>query len=357
MSIHTAADVVDRFTSDTFPDTTDHYKENDRILDAIYYREKPYTARKLYQGTTHRSCAPEETYERILPVLPQAGITRMADVTGLDRIGIPTILAMRPNAPTLSNSSGKGFTTVTAMVSAAMEGIELFCAEEEWRFPFDVITGSYDDLVSDGVNLPAIELLPLSSHSLFSRLSQERWVLGWDIMGQREMAVPFEMVTMIPALGEVPATFSFQIGSNGLASGNVFLEAICSALYEVIERDAVTNSNILADHDVSRLDRLMTSTIPYDTVQELLGRLEFKGITPLLFDCTVDTQIPTYEAYLLDRDIPSTGIFRGYGSHFHSRSIRYLADCQHEEHLAHLPQVHHGHKKVSPSDIIYLPVQ
>jgi ribosomal protein S12 methylthiotransferase accessory factor len=198
-----------------------------------------------------------------------------------------------------------------------MEGIELFCAEEEDRFPFSVIKASYNDLVSEGIELPDIELLPLSLHSLFGPSSRERWVLGWDIIGQREMAVPFEAVTMVSALGDVPSTFSFQIGSNGLASGNVFLEAICSALYEVIERDAVTNSNILANHNLSSLDRLEISTIPYDNVQELADRLQLKGITPILFDCTVDTQVPTYEAYLLDRDIPSTGVFRGYGSHLH----------------------------------------
>ncbi len=283
--------------------------------DAIYYRNKPHTAQKLHQGTTHRVCPPEETYERILPILPKAGITRMADVTGLDRIGIPTILAMRPNAPTLSNSSGKGFTTVAARVSAAMEGIELFCAEEEWRFPFSPIVASYNDLASDGVNLPDIELLPLSLHSLFSRSSQERWALGWDIFGQCEVAVPFETVTMVPVLGDTYPTFSFQIGSNGLASGNVLLEAICSGLYEVIERDAVTNSNILAGHDVTNMDRLRLATIPYDNVQELVERLQFKGIIPFLLDCTIDTQVPTYEAYILDRDVPSTGIFKGYGSH------------------------------------------
>lgn len=282
----------------------------------IYYRGMPHRAAKLYQGSTHRVCSPEETYDRIAPVLPRAGITRMADVTGLDRIGIPTILAMRPNAPTLSNSSGKGFTKTAAMVSAAMEGIELFCAEEE-RFDFEMVTASYNDLLSDGVTLPEPDLLALSLHSLFNPQVQERWAIGWDLIGQREMAVPFEMVTMVPVLGDTPARFNFQIGSNGLASGNVFLEAVCSGLSEVIERDSVTCSNIASGYNMARLSRIDTATISYDSVQELLCRLSAKGISAVLFDCTADTNVPTYEVYLVDNDIPSTGLFRGYGAHLH----------------------------------------
>ena len=241
----------------------------------------------------------------------------MADVTGLDRIGIPTILAMRPNAPTLSNSSGKGFTKSAAMVSAAMEGIELFCAEEEQRFQFEMVTASYNDLLSDGITLPEPDLLALSLHSLFNPQVEERWAIGWDLIGQREMAVPFEMVTMVPALGDTPARFNFQIGSNGLASGNVFLEAVCSGLSEVIERDSVTCSNFASGYDLSLLARLDTVTIPYDSVQELLSRLSAKGISAIAFDCTVDTNVATYEVYLVDNDIPSTGLFRGYGAHLH----------------------------------------
>jgi ribosomal protein S12 methylthiotransferase accessory factor len=284
----------------------------------VFYRGAPCRAAKSHAESTHRACPPAETLQRILPVLSIAGITRLADVTGLDRIGIPTILAMRPNAPTLSNSSGKGFSTVDAKVSAAMEGIELFCAEEEDRFSFDVVKATYDELDRSGM-VPPVGLLPFSRYSLFHRSVPEEWVFGWDLIGQREVAVPFEVVSMTPGHVRVRphVSFSFQVGSNGLASGNVFLEAVCSGLAEVIERDAVTCAKIRTGHDISRLPRVDLGSIRFERVRSLLERLRSKGILPIIVDCTGDTEVPVFEAYLVDDEVPSTGTYCGYGAHLH----------------------------------------
>src|SRR5215469_14560882 len=92
----------------------------------LYYRQQPHSEKKGFWQGTHRSAPPAETLGRIRPHLARCGITRIANITGLDRIGIPVTLAIRPNGKTLSNSSGKGVSLDAAMVSAAMEGIELF---------------------------------------------------------------------------------------------------------------------------------------------------------------------------------------------------------------------------------------
>ena len=57
------------------------------------------------------------------------GISRLADVTGLDRIGIPVVMACRPNARSLAVSQGKGLDRDAARASALMEAIELYHAE------------------------------------------------------------------------------------------------------------------------------------------------------------------------------------------------------------------------------------
>jgi ribosomal protein S12 methylthiotransferase accessory factor len=79
---------------------------------------------------TRRTRDPEDTMERIGPRLGDYGITRLADVTGLDVIGIPVVMSVRPLAATLSVSQGKGVTLTHARVSAAMEAIELWHAEQ-----------------------------------------------------------------------------------------------------------------------------------------------------------------------------------------------------------------------------------
>jgi ribosomal protein S12 methylthiotransferase accessory factor YcaO len=56
---------------------------------------------KGFASGTHRLVAPEVTLERIAPHLLRFGITRCADITGLDRIGIPVYVAVRPQGRVL----------------------------------------------------------------------------------------------------------------------------------------------------------------------------------------------------------------------------------------------------------------
>ena len=56
------------------------------------------TGSKRLDAGTHRSRTPAETLARIRPLMARFGITRVANVTGLDRVGIPVALAIRPNA-------------------------------------------------------------------------------------------------------------------------------------------------------------------------------------------------------------------------------------------------------------------
>lgn len=287
----------------------------------IRFRGVDYRAPKGYLGPTHRTCPPEETLERVRPLLPAASITRTADITGLDRIGVPVMLAMRPNAPTLANASGKGFTRAAAMVSAVMEGIELQFAEDFGdRESADghgtLLHATYRELERSGLACP-VEQLPLTRNAVFDPDVPEDWVTGFDLIGQRPMAVPYACVGMRSGYFRDRLRFSFQAGSNGLASGNVFLEAVCSGLAEVIERDAVTCMKLRSGGDLKLEQLVDVAAAGYEPVTELMDRFRRSGITPMVFDCTADTAVPTYVAYLLDDLVPETGVFRGYGTHLH----------------------------------------
>ena len=110
---------------------------------------------------THRAVPPAETLARIRPLLPQMGITRIANVTGLDVIGIPVAQAIRPNAKGLSISQGKGADLDCARVSAAMESVEGYHGEQT-AGPLRM--ASYREMrrsspVADPYRLPTTELL------------------------------------------------------------------------------------------------------------------------------------------------------------------------------------------------------
>jgi class 3 adenylate cyclase/predicted ATPase len=63
-------------------------------------------AYKAYRAGTHRTVAPADTLERVSPFMPDLGITRIANVTGLDRIGIPVVMVCRPNSRSIAVSQG-----------------------------------------------------------------------------------------------------------------------------------------------------------------------------------------------------------------------------------------------------------
>lgn len=65
---------------------------------------------KIELEGTHRARTAEETWRTISAKLKDYDITRVAEVTHLDCIGIPVFVAVRPNAGSLAVSQGKGAT-------------------------------------------------------------------------------------------------------------------------------------------------------------------------------------------------------------------------------------------------------
>lgn len=271
----------------------------------------PMRAPKHFFDGTYRTVAPEQTMARIRPLFRKVGITRLADVTGLDRIPVSTVIAMRPNSRTLANGSGKGFTKLTACVSAAMETIEHYCAEQSnvsW------VTATWNELSATD-QVVAVDNLQLNKHALFSVDLPEKWTPGWDIVSCKEVFVPLLSVDMAPRHRTRSTELtSFQMGSNGLASGNAQLEAIASGLYEAIERDATTSWHVATNETGLRPPRVRLDTIDSELPRDLLERLNAAAIELVLEDCTIDTAVPVYMATIHDAR-SNLGFFCGYGAH------------------------------------------
>ena len=142
------------------------------------------TAKRFRDGS-HRVCPPEETWERIAPLLPQAGITRLADVTRLDVVGLPVWQAVRPGSRNLSVSQGKGTTPAAARVSAAMESLELWHAEDLGALPAVVMTAAemaYDNAVS-------IDALPWVRRQWRELELPLEWVRARNVKSRRSGAI------------------------------------------------------------------------------------------------------------------------------------------------------------------------
>ena len=59
----------------------------------------------------------------------RCGVTRVGDLTGLDRIGLPVAQAVRPEALSEVTSLGRGLSKAEAAVGAIMEALERFFAK------------------------------------------------------------------------------------------------------------------------------------------------------------------------------------------------------------------------------------
>lgn len=282
-------------------------------MKSVFFRGKPYTAAKCFFEGTHRILSPEETWEKILPFASHIGLTRVANITGLDRVGIPVTVAIRPNSRTLSTSSGKGVSLITAQVSGFMEALELHAAEEVDLPYFEM---SYNQLCQEANVIP-LSRLPYRKKSLFHPNWPEKWTKGWDIMQQKEVAAPLLSVILNFEVKryEPKDLFSFDMSSNGLASGNHLLEAIASGIYEVVERDAITCSQFVAHTFSCSAPKIRLETIPYPSVLNLLGKLETAGFQTFLYDCSCDSAIPVFMAYTHDMSVYTKRVGAGYGAH------------------------------------------
>jgi YcaO-like protein with predicted kinase domain len=275
------------------------------------FRGTPHAAAKGYWHGTQRVIPPAETVERIRPRFKDLGLTRLANITGLDRIGVPTVLSIRPNSALLSADAGKGFTVEAATASAVMECVERFHGEtaqlQETRCSYE--------RMSETCEMIAIDRLPLARGAHFSARQPVSWTLGWDLLGEREVAAPAMLVRLDKWRTRERVPLPFQMGSNGLSAGNNLLEAVDGGLLECVERDAVACQRVASERYGTPIPSVDLTTIEHPAVRELLDRFERAGVGTVLYDCTVDTGIPVYMAYVYDKQLRHIGIYRGYGAH------------------------------------------
>lgn len=274
----------------------------------LTYEGRSLHAPKEFVWGTHRAMAPAETLERIRPHLHHAGITRVADITDLDTIGIPVAVAMRPASATLAVEGGKGVTFEAAMTSAAMEAIERYVAEVD---PLDDVHATVAE-VADRLPVPADEF-PMFRYASLSPSTRYAWTRVRELGTDEERLVPHDLVRL--GVDEVlgPFTFAWAASSNGLASGNHLSEALCAGLYEVIERDATTCWQLAVAEGASKLV-VDPATIEGPIISEILDRLDRVGVTTQIAWCPTDIGVPTCLALVADRNA-RVGVYKGYGCH------------------------------------------
>ncbi len=250
---------------------------------------------KAFREGTHRSCHPEATWARVAPWLSAMGITRVADITGLDTVGVPVFAVYRPNSRSVSVSQGKGTTLAAARVSGVMEAIEGYHAETIER---PLLYASHEQL-APRYAIVDIDSLPKSRVRSFRSDAKRHWVTGVDISAEAEVLVPYDVVHTDFSLPLLPEAGCFMLNSNGLASGNDLTEALLHGACEVVERDA--NALFSATPIAARAPRRVDlSTIDDPQCQALIEHFEQAGLLVAVWDLTTDIGLASLRAELVD---------------------------------------------------------
>lgn len=262
-------------------------------------------------GGTLRDREASSTLARIRPLLPRFGITRVANVTGLDRIGIPVWMCIRPNGHSLSVSQGKGITSELAQASAIMESIELFHSEHV-RDP-DLI-GSFRETRRSHNVLDPGDLEPGISWRAYNHSRKIGWMRGTELVGDDSLLVPHVRLKLNYS-DPHPEGGLLAISSTGLASGNHPSEALCHAVFEVIERDCEWRWGRMSVA-TRRATELDGKSVRSPMLQRLLDQFAAAETSVRMWDMTSKVGIPAFRCTLSETGpIARSGPFAGNGCH------------------------------------------
>lgn len=208
------------------------------------------------------------------------GVSRLANITGLDLVGVPVVSAIRPGARSLCVSQGKGLDIRSAALSAVMEAAELFHAER-LSAPARIFP----------ISQPDGPIIKLRQTKKIPDNQPMSWLTGTEILEGAPIFVPFDAVDMNQDSSRSPAGTSFAATGTGLAAGFSREFALRHALLEVIERDA--HSLWRAAPTDFKLKRLINpKTIDDEACAGLIEKFRLAGYSPCFWDATTELGIP-----------------------------------------------------------------
>jgi len=234
--------------------------------------------------------------------MPAAGITRVADITNLDRIGIPVFSSIRPMADrgAISVYNGKGATPHRGQGLGHDGGPGALLCRGSWTA--ELTLARFADLGTSALD-PSDLILPQDADAN----AEIPWVHGWDIMNEEEVLAPANAV-----FHPLPADYRrlFRTNTSGLASGNEIEEAIFHGLAEVIERDA------WALAEAVRNTGPLIGGIGDGLAGSLLDKFRRAEVEVYLRDITSDIGIPTCAAVADDIRLRDPALLTtGMGTH------------------------------------------
>ena len=286
-----------------------------------------------------------DTLTNITPICRNIGVTRISDITYMDKLYIPNYSIFLPGTQdSIWVYSGKGSTKMQAKASGLMESIERFCSLSS-NYSNNYIHGTYMELSKtySKVLHPGEVVEPVLS-GYDEKSSNIDYVQGYDLQNDQEVLVPAQLALSKYSSKSPSSNVFLYSHTNGLASGNVLEEAICHALYEIIERDAVSIADLCSssipyaifkktNQSKNSEDRFIDDSSIFQEVdiseiiekceplKFLVKRFNDVGLPLLIKDITQnDIDVPTFVASSIESISSDYGYYaKGYGTHLDAR--------------------------------------
>jgi YcaO-like protein with predicted kinase domain len=140
------------------------------------------------------------------------------------------------------------------------------------------------------------------------------WIRGTDLASGEDVLVPHARVDLDWSRAHGDAGL-FLVTSTGLASGNERGEALCHAIFEVVERDAEWRWDRLPAAG-QHATELRAESVDEPMLRQLLGHFAEAGLAVHLWDMTSDVGIPVYYCSIKETNpFGAIGTFGGSGCH------------------------------------------
>jgi len=234
-----------------------------------------------------------EVLARLLAIRDVLGITRIADITGLDRLGLPAIQVVRPFSLSNAVSQGKGADLAAATVSALLESAESCFAERVDAFGTELASAR-------SLGIPRARFAKHLRADAPSDWYEEElaWVRARDLLTDGREMVPFELVHTAYVYPPLQRDGCFLSSSTGLAASFAGADATLHGILECVERDAIALAN--ARHGFLHDARIDPDTIDHPDLNELIERIRACGMLVGLWYAPSRTGIPVAWCQLME---------------------------------------------------------
>ena len=250
-----------------------------------------------------------DSLQALLAEAARAGVSRLADITRLDTLGIPVWQAIRPWSRSVSVHQGKGLDERHARVGACIEAIE--CAAAEAWTPPHRRRASVADMKPAG-DAASPEDFSTETGTV-GACEPIEWVPAARVERSGWLWVPFLAVSLDLSLAGHP---HIRRTSSGLGGGFDLAAASLKGLCELIERDAFQTWVERPPVDRYR-DEIAPESIDYSWFRQLRERFRDRGVIVRLFRLPSVVPVPAIAAELLQLRDPSNSRKHAVGTCVH----------------------------------------